>query len=126
MALDDDRVLAVGCITDDGEIALNYVLPEARFRGVSMTLLAELESARSNEAMQCVDARVPKRRTAFIATEDIPRQDRLLTSSAPIPVIRCQSLSPKATRLLSSIALTPSQTAPTKPMTIIVITALNV
>jgi GNAT superfamily N-acetyltransferase len=43
VAVDDDRVLAVGCITDDGVITLNYVLPGARFRGVSTTLLAELE-----------------------------------------------------------------------------------
>jgi GNAT superfamily N-acetyltransferase len=43
VAVDDDRFLAVGCITDDGVITLNYVLPDARFRGVSTTLLAELE-----------------------------------------------------------------------------------
>ena len=43
VAIDDDRVLAVGCITDDGEITLNYVSPDARFRGVSTMLLAELE-----------------------------------------------------------------------------------
>jgi GNAT superfamily N-acetyltransferase len=43
VAVDDDRVLAVGCITDDGVITLNYVSPDARFRGVSTTLLAELE-----------------------------------------------------------------------------------
>jgi GNAT superfamily N-acetyltransferase len=43
VAVDNNRVLAVGCITDDGEITLNYVSPDARFRGVSTTLLAELE-----------------------------------------------------------------------------------
>jgi GNAT superfamily N-acetyltransferase len=43
IAADNDRVLAVGCITDDGEITLNYVSPDARFCGVSTTLLAELE-----------------------------------------------------------------------------------
>jgi hypothetical protein len=43
VAADNDRVLAVGCITDDGEITLNYVSPDARFCGVSTTLLAELE-----------------------------------------------------------------------------------
>jgi hypothetical protein len=43
VAADNDRVLAVGWITDDGEIALNYVSPDARFCGVSTTLLAELE-----------------------------------------------------------------------------------
>lgn len=43
VAADSDRVSAVGCITDDGEITLNYVSPDARFCGVSTTLLAELE-----------------------------------------------------------------------------------
>jgi GNAT superfamily N-acetyltransferase len=40
---DTDGILAVGCVTDDGEIALNYVSPDARFRGASAALLAELE-----------------------------------------------------------------------------------
>lgn len=43
VAVDNHRVLAVGCVTDDGEITLNYVLPDARFRSVSSILLAELE-----------------------------------------------------------------------------------
>jgi GNAT superfamily N-acetyltransferase len=43
VAVDDDRILAVGSVTDAGEITLNYVLPDARFRGVSDALLAALE-----------------------------------------------------------------------------------
>lgn len=43
VAIDGQRVLAVGCVTDDGEITLNYVSPDARFQGVSTKLLAELE-----------------------------------------------------------------------------------
>ncbi len=43
VAIDNDRILAVGSVTDAGEITLNYVLPDARFRGVSHTLLAALE-----------------------------------------------------------------------------------
>ncbi len=39
----DERILAVGAITMGGEIALNYVAPDARFQGVSRTLLARLE-----------------------------------------------------------------------------------
>lgn len=39
----DRRILAVGCVTDGGEITLNYVSPDARFRGVSGALLAALE-----------------------------------------------------------------------------------
>lgn len=43
VAADDHRILAVGCVTDEGEITLNYVSPDARFRGISTILLAELE-----------------------------------------------------------------------------------
>lgn len=48
VAIEDDRVLAVGCVTDFGEITFNYVSPDARFRGVSSAMLAALE-ARARE-----------------------------------------------------------------------------
>jgi GNAT superfamily N-acetyltransferase len=44
VAIEDGNILAVGSITDAGEITLNYVSPDARFRGVSTTLLAALEA----------------------------------------------------------------------------------
>ena len=37
-------ILGVGSVTDAGEITLNYVAPEARFRGVSRALLDALET----------------------------------------------------------------------------------
>ncbi len=43
LAVDDGAVLAVGAVTDAGEISLNYVSPTARFRGVSRALLRALE-----------------------------------------------------------------------------------
>ena len=43
VALEDESVLAVGLVTDVGEIRLNYVSPDARFRGVSKAMLAALE-----------------------------------------------------------------------------------
>jgi GNAT superfamily N-acetyltransferase len=43
VATEDERILAVGSVTDRGEITLNYVSPDARFRGVSRALLAALE-----------------------------------------------------------------------------------
>jgi len=43
VAIEDDDILAVGCVTDSGEITLNYVSPDARFRGASSVLLADLE-----------------------------------------------------------------------------------
>lgn len=38
-------VMAVGAVTKDGTISLNYVAPAARFGGVSTALLAHLEAA---------------------------------------------------------------------------------
>jgi GNAT superfamily N-acetyltransferase len=43
VVVEDGSILAVGCVTDSGEITLNYVSPDARFRGVSTTLLGALE-----------------------------------------------------------------------------------
>jgi GNAT superfamily N-acetyltransferase len=43
VAVEDSRVLAVGSVTDAGTIGLNYVSPDARFRGVSRALLRALE-----------------------------------------------------------------------------------
>ena len=43
-AVEDDTVLAVGAVRPHGEITLNYVSPDARFKGVSRALLAQLEA----------------------------------------------------------------------------------
>ena len=50
VATEDERILAVGSVTDRGEVTLNYVSPDARFRGVSRALLAALSGARSSAA----------------------------------------------------------------------------
>jgi len=44
LAVEDDAVLAVGSVRDTGEITLNYVSPQARFRGASSLLLQALEA----------------------------------------------------------------------------------
>ena len=44
LAMEDDAVLAVGSVRNDGEILLNYVAPAARFHGVSTALLKGLET----------------------------------------------------------------------------------
>ena len=44
VAVEQTVVLGVGAVTDAGEIILNYVSPDARFRGVSCTLLRALEA----------------------------------------------------------------------------------
>jgi GNAT superfamily N-acetyltransferase len=44
LAVEGDRILAVGAVRDKGEITLNYVSPAARFCGASSALLAALEA----------------------------------------------------------------------------------
>jgi GNAT superfamily N-acetyltransferase len=44
VAVEGEAILAVGGVKDDGEITLNYVAPQARFRGVSAALLKALET----------------------------------------------------------------------------------
>jgi len=43
VAVEGVSIVAVGCVTDGGEITLNYVSPDARFRGVSTAMLHALE-----------------------------------------------------------------------------------
>ena len=53
-AAEDGKILAIGSVTHSGSIGLNYVSPDARFRGVSRALLRALEArsfARKNR--QC-------------------------------------------------------------------------
>ena len=54
VALRDGAIVGVGSVTRDGYIGLNYVAPEARFAGVSRSMLAHLE----NEARRSGLARV--------------------------------------------------------------------
>ena len=44
VAVEHGTILAVGAVTDSGEVTLNYVSPGARFRGVSRALLSALEN----------------------------------------------------------------------------------
>jgi GNAT superfamily N-acetyltransferase len=44
VAVEQGDVLAVGAVRTNGEITLNYVSPDARFRGVSRAMLAQLEA----------------------------------------------------------------------------------
>lgn len=44
VAVEDGNILGVGSVTNAGTITLNYVLPDARFRGVSRAILSALET----------------------------------------------------------------------------------
>jgi GNAT superfamily N-acetyltransferase len=76
VAVEDGRVLGVGCVTDAAEITLNYVSPDARFRGVSSALLEALESrARSRGNENCRLASTETARRFYFArgySEDGP------------------------------------------------------
>jgi GNAT superfamily N-acetyltransferase len=44
VAIDDDVIVGVGALDNSGAITLNYVSPNARFRGVSKALIVRLEA----------------------------------------------------------------------------------
>jgi len=44
VATDSDAILGVASVTSRGEVTLNYVSPDVRFRGVSTALLQRLEA----------------------------------------------------------------------------------
>ena len=58
---------AVGAISNDGQITLNYVAPEMRFRGMSKTLLARLEA--ELQARGCAEGRLEATATAKLFYE---------------------------------------------------------
>lgn len=43
VAVDEGKILGVCAMAGDGEVKLNYVDPDARFRGLSKTMMAHLE-----------------------------------------------------------------------------------
>jgi GNAT superfamily N-acetyltransferase len=54
VAVEGAEILAVGAVTNGGEITLNYVSPDARFRGVSRAMLRALETrARERGNSEC-------------------------------------------------------------------------
>jgi GNAT superfamily N-acetyltransferase len=53
VAVEDGRIIGVGGVTDAGEINLNYVSPDARFRGVSRAMLGALEARAVERGNAC-------------------------------------------------------------------------
>jgi GNAT superfamily N-acetyltransferase len=86
VAVEGSAILAVGCITDAGEITLNCVFPGARFRGVSAALLGALEARakeRGNE--RCTFNSTETARRFYLArgySEDGPPAGKFGTNSA--------------------------------------------
>jgi GNAT superfamily N-acetyltransferase len=97
VAVEDGSILAVGSVTDAGRITLNYVSPDARFRGVSRALLGALEAraaARGN--IRCTLSSTATARCFYLANgyvEDGPPGGEFGTSSGypmskPLPSAR--------------------------------------
>lgn len=63
VAADEGRILGVAALQTTGRISLNYVSPDARFRGVSKALVAELE--RQARALGLDHCRLESTRTAL-------------------------------------------------------------
>jgi GNAT superfamily N-acetyltransferase len=86
VAVEAGVILAVGSVTDSGEITLNYVSPDARFRGVSRALLGALETrAVERGSSRCTLLSTETARRFYHDagyTEDGPPQGKFGTSSS--------------------------------------------
>jgi GNAT superfamily N-acetyltransferase len=86
VAVEGDAVLAVGSVTVEGEITLNYVSPDVRFRGVSRAMIAALETRageRGNERCTLLSTDTARRfyRSAGY-TEDGPPKGKFGTTGS--------------------------------------------
>ncbi len=64
VAVEGDTIIAVGAVTDQGEITSNYVSPDARFRGVSRALMGALEARaleRGNQRCHLISTETARR-----------------------------------------------------------------
>jgi GNAT superfamily N-acetyltransferase len=53
VAVQGAKIVGVGSVTDQGQITLNYVSPDARFRGVSKLMLEALEQRATDRGCSC-------------------------------------------------------------------------
>jgi GNAT superfamily N-acetyltransferase len=86
VAVEAGVILAVGSITDAGEIQLNYVSPDARFRGISRALLKALEDRaleRGNPNCHLISTETARRFYLSAGyVEDGPPQGKFGTTSS--------------------------------------------
>jgi len=86
VAVEGHAVLAIGSVIAEGEITLNYVSPDARFRGVSRAMIAALET-RAGECgnERCVLVSTETARNFYLSagyTEDGPPQRKFGTAGS--------------------------------------------
>ena len=101
VAVAGDAVLAVGSVTDEGEITLNYVSPDARFQGVSRAMIVALETRageRGNERCTLLSTDTARRfyRSAGYTEDGPPKAKFGTTGSYPmskrLTVIRLEEI----------------------------------
>jgi GNAT superfamily N-acetyltransferase len=80
VACEGDAIRAVAAMTSAGEIRLNYVAPEARFRGISRALLRTLEDTAHALGQARCTLTSRRRRGDFIA---MPAMRRAARQSGP-------------------------------------------
>ena len=98
VATERDAILAVGCVTDAGEITLNYVSPDARFRGVSKAMLAALEAtARERGAERCtlVSTETARRFYRSAGYIEAPPQASRFGDKASYPMTKSLAMAPE-------------------------------
>ena len=89
VAVEEETVLAVGIVRHDGEITCNYVSPDARFRGVSKAMLAQLEATardHGNDVCRLISTETAHRLYLSAGYEDcgVPQGKFGTTSSFPM------------------------------------------
>ena len=75
VAIEDGKILAVGPVTDAGEITLNYVSPDARFRGVSTKLPTALERRAIERGNQECALKSTETARCFYLARGYPEED---------------------------------------------------
>ena len=88
VAVENQDILAVGSVTDAGTIGLNYVSPDARFRGVSRALLRALEGRAADRGNHRCNLTRPRPRAAFICRTATLKLDHRSADLERVPVIQ--------------------------------------
>jgi GNAT superfamily N-acetyltransferase len=91
VAVEDGHILSVGAVRSSGEITLNYVSPDARFRGVSGALLAALEHRAAERGKRtCTLASTATARRFYLARGYVEtgQPDRKFGTSSGFPMAK--------------------------------------
>ena len=112
VAEDNSRIAAVGLVSGEGEVLLNYVAPECRFRGLSKAMLAALERCvRANGLSRCVLESTETAQRFYLSRGYAVQRESVATVFAPIKWRRnCKSESRQAAATHSAILKSSSRT----------------